>query len=86
VEALAPAVSMHLALIGSPQDATEAARGIVDTHMEVSQRQIAAVAESDPEDYHRALDQTLARWESTRAEAVADSFTREEIAHVRSYQ
>jgi HK97 family phage portal protein len=84
-EALQPVVAVHLALVQSPESPEDVTRALVMSHMDVSKRQIGAVADSDPQDYQRALDQTLNRWETSRAAAVADVFVREEIAHVRSY-
>jgi hypothetical protein len=83
-QALAPAIGVHLALCGKSDDAGQIARELAQAHMAASQQQILAVAASDPEDYHRALDLTLTRWETARAETTVDALLRQEIAHVRS--
>jgi hypothetical protein len=83
-QALAPAIGVHLALCGKSDDAGLIARELAQAHMAASQQQILAVAASDPEDYHRALDLTLTRWETARAEHTVDALLRQEIAHVRS--
>jgi hypothetical protein len=83
-QALAPAIGVHLALCGKSEDAGQIARELAAAHMAASQHQIVAVAASDPEDYQRALDVTLTRWETARAETTVDALLRQEIAHVRS--
>jgi HK97 family phage portal protein len=83
-QALTPAVGVHLALCGKDDDPAAVARQLAAAHMATSQQQILAVAASEPEDYHRALDTTLTRWETARAEAAVDALMRQEIAHVRT--
>jgi HK97 family phage portal protein len=83
-QALAPAIGVHLALCGKSDDAGQIARELAAAHMAASQHQIVAVAASDPEDYQRALDVTLTRWETARAETTVDALLRQEIAHVRT--
>jgi HK97 family phage portal protein len=83
-QALAPAIGVHLALCGKSDDAGQIARELAAAHMAASQHQIVAVAASDPDDYQRALDVTLTRWETARAETTVDALLRQEIAHVRS--
>jgi HK97 family phage portal protein len=85
-EGLQPAITLHLALVGSDESPEAVTRALVQAHMDVSRRQLTAIADSDPHEYEQALTKTLLRWETDRAEKVADSFVREEIAHVRSYR
>ena len=83
-DSLRPIVAVHLTIMGSDRSVEDVTRALVAQHMATSQRQIVAVAASDPAEYQRALDRTLDRWETQRAGAAADDFVLEEIAYVRS--
>jgi len=83
-QALRPVVALHQALTGDARSSDDVTAALVAAHFEASRRQVLAVAASDPEDYDAALTTTLRRWEDTRAAEMADQFTREEIAHVRT--
>jgi len=84
VQALTPAVGVHLALTGQTTDAAEAARALVARHMDTSQRELRAVAAADPDEYQAALDRLLQTWEATRAAATVAGYTQEAIVYVRS--
>jgi hypothetical protein len=85
-DALQPAIAMHLALVDSPESPEEVTRQLVQAHMDVSVRQLKAVADADASEYQDALTRTLNRWETERAAVAADAFVREEIRYVRAYQ
>ena len=85
-DALQPAIAMHLALVDSPESPEEVTRQLVQAHMDVSVRQLRAVADADSSEYQDALTRTLNRWETERAAVAADAFVREEIRYVRAYQ
>lgn len=84
VEALLPAVRVHLAWSQSADDPTSVTRTIVRDHVRESVRQLRAVAGGDPEDLHVSLERMLQRWEEDRPAAVADRILAEEIEYVRS--
>lgn len=82
VTAVLPAIRAHLAWKQSADDPLMVAQAIVRQHIEESQRQLRMVLESDGEDIPQTLESTLRRWESERAEALADTFLREAVDHV----
>lgn len=85
VEALLPAVRVHLAWTQSADDADTVTRTLVREHIRESVRQLRAAAH-DPDDLHVSLERMLQRWEADRPAAVADRILREEIEHVRTYR
>jgi HK97 family phage portal protein len=84
VEALLPAVRVHLAWAQSADDPLTVTRQIVREHIADSTRQLRAVANGDPDDLHVSLERMLLRWEEDRAAALADRILHEEIEHART--
>jgi HK97 family phage portal protein len=85
VEALRPAVQAHLAWMGSTDDPEATTRAAVKAHLAEFARRMGAVLELDGDEYHQALAQVLARWESDRPQAVADAMLQEAVTYVSNY-
>ena len=81
--ALLPAVRIHLAWIGSSDDAIDVAARLVARHVEESQRQVRLVLDGDADDIATSLPALLHRWETTRVNAIADDLMQKELDHVR---
>lgn len=86
VTALLPAIRAHLAWAQSTDDPLVVTQAIVRAHVDESTRQIRMLLESDVEDIPQTLESTLRRWETERADAVADRILREAVDHVSRVQ
>ena len=85
-EILQPAIQASLALRGSTDDPVDVTATLVAEHVEVSQRQLLAVADVDPDEFHGELNKLLTRWEAQRPTAVADQMQTKEFSSVRTYR
>jgi hypothetical protein len=86
LEALLPAVRVHLAWTQSADDPRTVARALVQAHIKESVRQLRAVADAEAHEWQADFAKMLIRWETDRPEAAADALVREEIDYVRSLQ
>jgi HK97 family phage portal protein len=84
VEALLPAVRVHLAWMQAPEDPHAVTLTLVRQHIADSTRQLSAVCDVGAEELPQALERTLTRWEQKRPDALADALLQEGIDHVRS--
>jgi HK97 family phage portal protein len=83
VEALRPAIRVHLAWKQSADDVETVTSSFVQDHIAESVRQLhAAIDGHDGEELSAVLDRMLTRWEQHRPEAFADRILREEVEHV----
>jgi chromosome segregation ATPase len=82
-QSLEPTVRVHLVAVGSEADATATTEAIVREHFEKSQRDLADVIASDPDQYRTTLERVLTRWETARAVQFADALMQKEIDHAR---
>jgi HK97 family phage portal protein len=82
LDAVTPAIRLHLAWIGSPDDPAAVAGREVARHLDAFEAQIAIALDSDQDDFDTVLERVLTRWESDRPEAFADALMTEEIRHV----
>jgi len=82
VTALLPAIRAHLAWKQSTDDPLVVTQGIVKAHIDESQRQLRLVLDTDADDVPMTLESTLRRWETERAEALADVILKEAVDHV----
>lgn len=80
-EALVPAMRVHLAWKGVTDDPIEAARAIASEHVGQFKARLRDVLDGPVEEFHAELEAVLTRWESSRAEIVADAVLAEEIRH-----
>ncbi len=85
-EILQPAVRAHLALIGSSDDPAVYAQALVKEHIAESRKQLGAAADAEPSEFQIVLARMLNRWETQRADAMADRLLTEGVGHVRSRQ
>jgi len=83
VEALLPATRLHATLIESRDDPAELARGLVREHFAESMQTLTGILDAGPDGFGEMVDRTLHRWESTRADKLADRIMEEEIRNVR---
>lgn len=82
-DALYPALLTHHALKRSDADARAAARELAEAHCAQSEQQLAAlVTRTEPDEFHRELEQLLLRWEQDRPAAVADTLLADEIRYL----
>lgn len=84
VDALRPAIRVHLAWQQSTEDADTVTRAYVRTHIAESVMQLRSLDGIDAEDLSPVLERLLARWETQRPDALADQILKEEVAYVRS--
>lgn len=84
IDALRPVIAAHLAWLGSDADVDDTTRELVGPHLKTAERQLRAIADGDPDEYHTALERLLTKWETDRPNALADVILREGIAHVRT--
>ena len=82
--ALLPAIHIHLAWIGSTEDAGDLARELVADHVATSRRQLAAVVQGDASALAGSLASLLQRWESERINTIPAKLLEREVAYVRS--
>jgi hypothetical protein len=82
-ELLQPAIRAHLAILGR-DDVTAVTQSIVSAHIAESVRQLEAAASSEPSEFQAVLARLLNRWETQRADAVADRLLTEGVDHVRA--
>lgn len=84
LNALRPAMRIHLAWKQSTEDVEVVTLALVREHIAESTRQILAVLDgTDSDELSAMLDRTLTRWEQHRPEALADRILREEVDYVR---
>lgn len=86
VEAILPAVRVHLAWKLSTDDPRDVAVAMSTRYCEESKAQLRAFLNSTPDDFHVAVDHLLRRWEKDRPNAIADALLAEEIAHLRELE
>jgi HK97 family phage portal protein len=84
VDALRPAIRIHLAWVGSDDDVDSVALRWLRPQLTAAAQEIGVIADGDPEDYAKTLDRVLTRWERERPSAIADVLLKEEVDHVRS--
>lgn len=82
IDALLPAVRVHVAWSGADDDPAQVAESLARAHVEAFTAQVQTAIESDAGDYHAVLDRVLTRWERDRANVVADAVLAQEIDHV----
>lgn len=82
VERLVAPVRLYLALTGSDADPAVEAERIVAEHLDTFEAQMRAILETEPDEFHVALERALERWETYRPEAVADRLLVEGMRHV----
>lgn len=82
VERLVAPVRLYLALMGSDADPVVEAERIVSEHLDTFEAQMRAILETEPEEFHVALQRALERWETYQPEAVADRLWVEAMRHV----
>jgi hypothetical protein len=83
VEALLPAARLHLAWMGSEQQPADFAREIARAHFAESKRTLSTIVDAGAEGFGEMVQRTLAQWESTRAETLADKVMEQELRHGR---
>lgn len=81
--ALLPVVRVHLAWIRSGEDPEVVSGALAKAHCERSQLQLQTVLDEEPGDYAARLSGTLRRWETERANELADRLLEKEIDHAR---
>jgi hypothetical protein len=81
VRALTPVVRVHLAAVGSQDDAEDMARDLADQHVEGSRRAVLAVLD-EGDGYREALGRLLVKWESERVTQMATALMQRELDHV----
>jgi HK97 family phage portal protein len=81
-DAVMPAIRAHLALVGSDDEPRTLARQIAEDHAAESERQLRNLLQVD--DFAPMLERTLAQWETSRPEAVADRLLKIGVGHVRT--
>jgi hypothetical protein len=86
VEAILPAIRVHLAWRGSGEDPRDLAAGLAQQHVERSRRELSALFGSTGGDFYVAVEHVLRRWEKDRPEAVADALLEDEVAHLRELE
>jgi hypothetical protein len=86
VEAILPAVRVHLAWKLSGDDPRDVALGLASRYCEDSKAQLGAFLGAPSDDFHVAVDHLLKRWEKDRPEALADALLQEEIVHLRELE
>lgn len=84
VEALLPVMRVRLAAQASTADPVAATVAIVTEHLAAFEALIRGALDAPAEDFHAELERVLARWETERAERVADALLEQEIRHVRA--
>lgn len=84
IEAITPIVRAHLAWMLSSDDPEAIAREIARRHVAESQEQLRNVLVV--EDFNKALERMLDRWEQRRADVAADHFVQQGVEYVRSYR
>jgi hypothetical protein len=78
--ALRPCIGAWTAVKGG--DAAELLERLVTEHMAASRQALALVLDAEDEDMRAAtLERTLRKWETERAEAVADNLVREGLSN-----
>lgn len=82
LEALLPAVRVHLAWQGPTEDPEAVATTLVRGHIEAFVTLVRRALEGDPVEFHALLDRFLTKWEAERAATVADTFLVEAVRHV----
>ncbi len=80
-EALLPAVRAHLSILSSTCDPHELARQLAEDHVAESAKQLRDLLHV--EDFAPMLERTLAQWETSRPEIVADRLLTKGLADVR---
>lgn len=83
LEALLPAMRVHLAWTGSTEDPADVTASFVAEHIAAFTAQVRIALDADPDDFHAVLDKVLTRWERDRAESVADAIVTKEIRHIQ---
>src|SRR5690606_3920463 len=83
VEAVLPAVRVHLAWRQSDAEPRAEAERMAREHIADSTRQLSALLDAHPDDLQVALGHILTRWERDRPSAVADAILQDEVAHLR---
>lgn len=86
VEAILPAVRVHLAWKQSTDNPRDVAVAMATRHCEESKAQLRAFLNATPDDFHVAVDHLLKRWEKDRPNAIADALLADEIAHLRELE
>jgi len=80
-EALLPAVRVHLSILSSQCDPHDMARQLAEDHVAESEKQLRDLLYV--EDFAPMLERTLAQWETSRPESVADRLLTKGLADVR---
>ncbi len=80
-EALLPAVKAHLSILSSNCDPHDMARQLAADHVAESEKQLRDLLHV--EDFAPMLERTLAQWETSRPEMVADRLLTKGLADVR---
>lgn len=85
-EILQPAVRAHLSVLGTDEQSEAVTLDIVRKHIAESVRQLESAAASEPSEFQPVLAKVLNRWETQRADALADRLLKEGVDHVRAQQ
>lgn len=83
LEAVLPAVRLHLATCGKADDPATVATGLVREHITSLQRVVRYALDAAPEDFHAEFERLMARWEVDEPAAMADRLITEEIRDAR---
>jgi hypothetical protein len=88
VDEMTPALAVCLAWCHSPEAEApaEVARGYVREHISESLRQLRAVVDgTTADDFHQVLERTLDKWETERANILADRILRQQIEELHAF-
>jgi HK97 family phage portal protein len=83
INAFLPVIRVHLAWMGTGEEAIAVTRELARRHVEQSRAQLRSVLSEDPEEFTRALNALLHRWEHDRAQELADQLLQREIDYAR---